>query len=94
MIRVYSILYKHLLDWIISTWFFKLGVDYYHNQFGYIPNEYDFNNIIYAIQHNKIIYSITNDRYILNIIEKTDNSDSDKPNLPILSFDFITGVSL
>lgn len=69
-------------------------IDYYHNQFGYIPNEINFNNIIYAIEHNEIKYSLTDDRLILNIIQKTDNSDADKPELPILSFDFITGISL
>jgi hypothetical protein len=67
---------------------------YYHDQFGLIPSEIDFNNIIYAIEHNKIIYQRTDDSYILNIIEKTDNSDADKPKLPILSIDFITGISL
>jgi len=69
-------------------------IDYYHNQFGYIPNEINFNNIIYAIEHNEINYSLTDDRLILNIIQKTNNSDIDKPNLPILSFDMITGISL
>jgi len=67
---------------------------YYHDQFGLIPSEIDFNNIIYAIEHNEINYSLTDDRLILNIIQKTNNSDIDKPNLPILSFDMITGISL